>query len=237
LHKRSNRTNHRCLLGLLLLAASGAGATTLSLGSHLDSQTVAIQRKADGLYEEGEFDRAFFIYRNELAPLGDKYAQYMVGYMRLTGTGVEADPILASAWYRLAAERGQPEFEEVRDDLLRRLSEPDLLRSDAAYSKLRWQYSDLVLLLDLVKSDLELLGPRTGSRLAGSSSQVATLDPRTGSMVTADQVRSRARERLEQRLRAIGRLLGMNIETDAERVDLAELERLVEREVETLSDR
>jgi hypothetical protein len=237
LHKRSNRTKHRYLLGLLVLAATGAGAASLSLGSRLDSQTIAIQRKADGLYEEGEFDRAFFIYRNELAPLGDKYAQYMVGYMRLTGTGVEPDPILASAWYRLAAERGQREFEEVRDDLLRRLSEPDLVRSDAAYSKLRGQYSDLVLLLDLVRNDLELLEPRTGSRLAGSSTQVATIDPHTGSVVTADQIRSRARERLEQRLRALRQLLGTNIGTDADSVDLAELERLVEREVETLSDR
>ena len=44
-----------------------------------DSRTLGLQRKVDELYERGEFDRAYFIYRNDLAPVGDKYAQYMVG--------------------------------------------------------------------------------------------------------------------------------------------------------------
>ena len=37
-----------------------------------------------------------FIYREELAPLGDKYAQYMIGYMHEHGKGVDKDPAVAS---------------------------------------------------------------------------------------------------------------------------------------------
>ena len=75
-----------------------------------ESGTIAIQQKVDRLYDAGFFERAYFIYRNELVPIGDKYAQYMVGFMYLAGLGIEQDSVAALAWYRLAAERGSPDF-------------------------------------------------------------------------------------------------------------------------------
>ncbi len=54
-----------------------------------------MQRKVDQLFERGDYERAYFIYRNELAPAGDKYAQYMVGFMHLTGMGIDEDPVAA----------------------------------------------------------------------------------------------------------------------------------------------
>ena len=50
---------------------------------------VQLQDRVDELYERGKYDRAYLIYRDELALAGDKYAQYMVGFMYLTGKGVE----------------------------------------------------------------------------------------------------------------------------------------------------
>jgi TPR repeat protein len=71
----------------------------------LDSRTIRTQEKVESLYERGDYKRAHFIYSNELARQGDKYAQYMTGYMYLMGQGVEEDPVKAVAWYRIAAER------------------------------------------------------------------------------------------------------------------------------------
>ena len=132
-------------------------------GRSVDAKTLRTQERVEELYEKGDYNRAFFNYRNELAPIGDKYAQYMVGYMYLTGTGVEEDPLLASAWYRLAAERSYKEFLNERDHLLSLFSDVDLVRSDALYLQLRREYSDVVLLLELVKDDIDMLVARTGS--------------------------------------------------------------------------
>jgi len=91
-----------CLIWfVLLLGISQAQGETGISNDNPESRTLALQNKVDRLYDRGEFKRAYFIYRNELVPLGDKYAQYMVGYMLLTGTGVDEDPVSASAWYRL----------------------------------------------------------------------------------------------------------------------------------------
>ena len=67
-------------------------------GSPLDQATMRLGERVEELFDEKEYERAFFIYRNELAPIGDKYAQYMVGFMYETGTWVDEDPIRASAW-------------------------------------------------------------------------------------------------------------------------------------------
>ena len=106
-----------------------------------DPRLLSLQAKVDGLFARGEYERAYFIYRKELVPLGDKYAQYMVGYLHLTGMGADEDPVLASAWYRLAAERGTPEFIALRDELMRALPPAQRQRSDALYMDLRRQYS------------------------------------------------------------------------------------------------
>ena len=153
-----------------------------------NSQTLTVQRKVDELFERGEFDRAYFIYRNELAPIGDKYAQYMVGYMQLMGLGVKEDVVLASAWYRLAAERNYPEFVAVRDQLLESLEDEDLGRSDQAYVGLRQQYSDVVLMMALLRKDMNETGSMvTGSRLTGrSTSPVTIVDSRSGVGMSGD---------------------------------------------------
>jgi hypothetical protein len=230
---------------ILFLAAVTAFVPALAaadsrplFGARSDPGTLAVQQKVEQLYQNGEFERALFIYENELAPVGDKYAQYMVGFMHLTGTGTAEDPVAASAWYRLAAERSYPEFVAVRDQLLEAFDESDLLRSDYEYRDLRRKYSDLVILERLIREDLKLLEPLTGSRLSGSTRAVTIIEPRSGLVVSGEQLRERARARIEQRLRQIDALIdGVDIETDPDRLDPALLREQVKAAVMRIDDR
>ena len=50
-------------------------------GGATDHATLRTQERVEQLYISKSYERAYFIYRKELAPRGDKYAQYMIGYM------------------------------------------------------------------------------------------------------------------------------------------------------------
>lgn len=164
-------------LALLTCSASAQGASGLSADLP-DTRTLAIQEKVDDLFEAGKFERAFFIYRNELVPLGDKYAQYMVGYMYLMGMGVSEDTIAACAWYRLAAERDTPEFVSVRDRLLRSMQEDEIRRADTLFLGLRREYGDMIVLLSSIRKNLRELGPKTGSRLKSEGGMMTVIEMR-----------------------------------------------------------
>jgi hypothetical protein len=207
-------------------------------GSAVDSKTMRIQERVEELFEQGEYQRAHFIYRNELAPIGDKYAQYMVGYMYLTGTGVDEDPTLASAWYRLAAERSYKEFINERDQILRAFSEVDLIRSDNLYLQLRRQYSDVVLLLPLIEADIDSMKARTGSRLSGGGGSVMIVDARSGSSISADQFFGQIRRRTTARLKFMAQQLGRpDLNTDPDDVNVNELKLMVREFTDTITDR
>ncbi len=208
-------------------------------GSPVDRATLRIGEHVEELFDDGEYERAFFIYRNRLAPIGDKYAQYMVGFMYETGTWVEENPILASAWYRLAAERGYEQFEQVRDLMLNSLTDVDQARSDELYLQLRREYSDVVILMRLIEQDVEAMRAVTGSRISGGSGAVTIVDPREGSSVSGDEYLRRLRSSIEARLQFLGQQLGdPSIATQrAVDVDVESLNVRVERFVETIDDR
>ena len=83
----------------------------------------------DELYSAGEYERALFIDERELPPRGDKYAQYMVGYMHLNAHGLPQDKVRALAWYRLAAERGNEVLVRARDELVVTLTDAEIAAS------------------------------------------------------------------------------------------------------------
>lgn len=198
------------------------------VGGHVDSATLKAQEHAESLFESEDYGRAYYIYRHDLTPIGDKYAQYMVGFMILTGTGVNEDPVLASAWYRLSAERRNSQFIAVRDQLLGSLDEIGRARSDQLYLQLRREYSDVVILLRLIEEDMEAMTARTGSRLSGGGGPVTIVDPRGGSSVSGAQYFNQLKKRIEARLKAIAHIIGDDeILVDVEDVDMGELERKV----------
>lgn len=129
-------------------------------GSKPDRRVIKTQEKADSLFEKGDYERAFFIYREELAPLGDKYAQYMVGYMTLVGKGVPGDVIGGSAWYRLAAERGDAAYVQASNEVLSILNDEQRKQSDQRYLEFRRDYSDVMIVAKLIEADLDALDSR-----------------------------------------------------------------------------
>ena len=77
-------------LTILLFATTIGHATPAAaqqfggnLSVDLNSKTLVAQSKAEQLFERGDYQRARIIYLNDLAPFGDKYAQYMLGFMSL----------------------------------------------------------------------------------------------------------------------------------------------------------
>jgi hypothetical protein len=228
---------------LLVLAFFAVDATAETSASSLSTdrnerELLSIQQKVDELFQQGEYERALFIYQHELAPLGDKYAQYMIGYMYLTGAGVAEDAVTASAWYRLAAERGNREFSAVRDDLLQRLDADGLAKSDEQYVELRKQYADIAILVRQIRKDDEDLQLMTGSRLGDAGGSVTIVHPRTGATKTAHQWRREIRKTIENRLKIMDRLMPhADIETDYSKLDLDELDRLVELDLAKVPDR
>lgn len=145
---------------MIALTAVAAHAGDDFPGGKPDRRILKMQEKVDSLFEKGDFERAFFIYREELVPLGDKYAQYMVGYMTLVGKGVPADLIAGSAWYRLAAERGDTAFVQAHNEVWRLLDADQRQQSDERYAELRRNYSDAMIIASLVEKDLDLLDGR-----------------------------------------------------------------------------
>ncbi len=203
--------NVRTAILLLTLCTAAMGQFAVALDRSNDSPALRLQLKAEDLYQNGHFERAYFIYVNELAAIGDKYAQYMAGYMCLHGQGMRQDRIKASAWYRLAAERGAPEFIQVRDQLLGALGEGELKLSDDTYVDLRLRYSDLALALGHVRDERRAFGSgTTGTRLNTGSGPVTVIDPRTGAPMTREAYVRRIEDRMQVRLDFITENMGID---------------------------
>ena len=198
-----------------------------------------MQEKVENLFERGEFERAYNSYRNDLAPVGDKYAQYMVGYMHLMGLGVREDVVHASAWYRLAAERGYPEFVAVRNQVLQSLEDAELVRSDQVFIDLRRKYSDVVLMIGLLRKDHDdSTGRVTGSRLSGRSGAVTIVNPTSGVGMSGDNFYRKRDARMRDYLETLTERLG--VDNDSEDIDdelLDELQVLVDEYVLRIDDR
>ena len=194
---------------------------------------MAVQNKVERIFDTGEFERAFFIYRNELAPLGDKYAQYMVGFMYHTGLGVEEDSVSAAAWYQLAAERDTREFVVVRDRLLHVMDQDDANLSRVLYRELRLRYCDLAVLLSSIKRNMKDLQVRTGSRVRAQSSPVMVIESRASRFSSGTDYYGNIEEELEARVRLLKEIGGFtDLVTDPDRIDIHDLERRVLQHIE-----
>ena len=219
------------LMGLATLALCVIGITA-NAGEKFPGQTpdrgvIRTQQKVDELVERGKYDRAMFIYRHELAPLGDKYAQYMIGFMHLAGKGVAEDVATAAAWYRLAAERNQETFVNEYAKLWTLLSDAQKDRADKIYVSLRGELGDAALIANLVEQDLQNLSGRIRENPFSQD---------TVSRSNFDRQDS-AHERTIKQIRARMAYLEEKLESDTavieiERRRFSGLEARVEREIE-----
>jgi TPR repeat protein len=223
------------IAALVLASGSAFGQRSSELSADLpDTRTMIVQDKVDKLFDAGDFKRAFFIYRNELAPLGDKYAQYMVGYMYHTGVGIEEDRVTASAWYRLAAERGTPEFIAVRNQSMRKLDDGELRLSNARYKVLRAEYCDLAVLLSSIKRDYRELRERTGTRIQSNSSPMTVIETGRGTIRSGSDYYGKIQRQLGFRLKLLVELGDFqDIETDLEKISIRDIENKVQEKIES----
>jgi hypothetical protein len=148
-------------------------------GVSADQRTLGTQKRVDELYDAGNFERALFIYEQELAPRGDKYAQYMVGYMYLNGEGAPQDKVRALAWYRLSAERGTDILIQARDELAATMTQEEIDASNRIFVNLLKEIGDTTLIMVLIQRDMNTLKGRTGTHIVGSriSSPVRIIRP------------------------------------------------------------
>ncbi len=223
---------------VLLVTPAAAQQSSGLVAEFADPRTLKVQRKVDELYERGEFGRAYFIYRNELAPVGDKYAQYMVGFMHLTGMGIDEDAVAASAWYRLAAERGTPQFVAVRDMLMNDMTAEQRRESDRLFLEIRREYSDLAILLASIKRSSRDVRPATGSRLKRGSSPMTVINADSPNHPQSSAVYyGRIESELEQKLVMLAEIGNFpDLETDPARADIKKIERLVNERLENIQD-
>ncbi len=164
------------LLGFGVATAALADEPSIS-GTIIDARTLGIQEKVEQLFAAEKFERAHFIYLHELAPIGDKYAQYMLGFMYEHGIGVDGDIVEASAWYRIAAERGKQEFVDVSDSSLSWLSDEQRRQANARYLELRLQYADAAVMYRLVSTNYDrLMEVPTGTRIPGGGRSLTTVN-------------------------------------------------------------
>ena len=202
-------------------------------GYEPDRKALDTQQKVDQLFDRGAYERAIVIYRDELAPLGDKYAQYMVGYMYLTGKGVDEDPVVALAWYRLSAERGHDSFVAVYDQLSGALSVEQRQLAGDAYAGLAATLGDAAIVKRLVEKDI--------GRLQRGGAPDVSLSLQAGGNERINKTMARQiRLRLESRMRFLENLAATRRPDDAAfRKEIAELgvevAAAIER-VETSSD-
>ena len=231
--------NYRYLILLFVVLAIAPVSVVQAQGRGFDTSTLRLQAKADNLYRKGHWERAHFIYVNELAAKGDKYSQYMAGYMCMHGKGVERDKIRASAWYRLAAERDGPEFVAIRDQTLETMSEEEMLESDAIFLDLRQRYSDLVLMLDDIEEEREAMSETpTGSRLSGSSSAITVIDPATGDTIARNEYLRRLEKRMQVKLDYLAEKLGSGpLDPDMSDGEFRELRDRVGEYLQAVNDR
>lgn len=198
-------------------------------GVSMSKQSLRVHDQAEEVYQRTDYERAFFIYRNELAPVGDKYGQYMVGFMYVTGKGVDEDVVAGSAWYRLAAERGTKEYVRTRDVLMHRLDADQKSRSDQLFIDIRSRYGDLALLMKAIRKDYALLRNRTvtGSRVASDATMVMSVDG-AGQSVSRQEYYGQVERRIRARLEYIERFVGTEIiDENISAVNLASVEQQV----------
>ena len=187
------------LAGLLCVAAYAQSYKPFP-GEPIDQRTRHMQERVEEIYAAGEFARALLIYENDLAPLGDKYAQYMVGYMHLNGEGALQDKVEALAWYRLAAEREEPLLRQVRDELIAQLTPQEVNRSDAIFLDLWKRIGDRTLIMELIRRDMRTLRSQTGTRIPGASTSGPAVIVRPSGEPVGPNFYRDIRKRLEVRI-------------------------------------
>ena len=203
-------------------------------GAPADERMLRAQERVEELYERGEFERVMMICRQDLAPRGDKFAQYTIGYLYLTGKGVPQSEAYALAWYRLAAERGNSALIQVRDELFRRMKPAQIEESNRIFAGIWKEMGDSRILLRLIRADIEILNARAGTRIPGAAAGPVTVVGVSG-YGGAESYYKAVEERLQTRLAYLkGNVEIVDIEQGDDHAFVRDLETGLKSEVASL---
>jgi len=148
----------------------------------------------------------------------------MIGYMHLTGAGVAEDPAVALAWYRLAAERGEPSISLAGDELEVTLNPPQIAATEALFAELKSELSDRVLIIELIREDLDLLRNTSVRGDSRGGGHTLMIDRRYGQMSSGHYYQL-IENRIDARLKYLkGQVEVVDIGDNSEALELAEIE-------------
>lgn len=207
------------LLATLLCTTASAQNYRPFPGEPVDQRTRNMQERVEAIYAAGNYERALLIYEKDLAPLGDKYAQYMVGYMHLYGEGVQKDRAEALAWFRLAAERGEPLLKQVRDEVLQQMSSAEIAASDDVYLELWKSIGDHALIMELIRDDMNILRAQTGTRIPSGGNTSSTVIFRPNGETVGPNFYRDVRSRLDARIAYLDARVEISDDLVAEELD------------------
>lgn len=157
-------------LGILTVTWVFAGTLADEFpGPPMTEAYVDAQKLADSEFAGGDYKSALRTYRDQLAPIGDKYAQYQIGLMYLQGIGVEQDAARGAAWIQLAAERDIPELKVLDQEIRPQLTAAERSRASRLYTRLNADWGDCAVVRKLLALDEKALEPPTGTRIAGNN--------------------------------------------------------------------
>ncbi len=184
---------HRTLIAVallpLLMLCARIGLAVDVPGPPVTPELEAAQASADVAFKAGDYEKAYRMYMEDLAPNGDKYAQHMIGLMNLHGLGVPTDIPRGAAWLELAAERGDRSLEAVRDEVTVQLTNDEQQGMQPLLDELRGQHGDCAMVGRLLAQDEGDLTVLTGSHVKATGCQpVTTLHGHQLSDNEADQM-------------------------------------------------
>ncbi len=100
-------------------------------------------------YESGKYQVALTEFQS-LAEIGNKGAQYNLGFMYLDGLGTKQDLVKAYAWIKLSDEEAKStETQDVLKQIEKHFSDKDLNLADKTFSRLHANFSHEVMISEL----------------------------------------------------------------------------------------
>ena len=86
----------------------------------------------------------------QLAQYGEKYPQFLLGMMLVSGQGTEADVAAGLNWMRLALEQKHPDWQRKYDEVISQFSAEQLAALEPAFEELKQKYGAAAQNIDCV---------------------------------------------------------------------------------------
>lgn len=159
------------ILGLCAFAA-----LSFSVADAKSSRIDELREQADQHYQNADYHKARKDY-DDLAEMGDKFAQYRLSVIHLEGLGVPENVVEAFAWSALAAEADHKALKQYRDTVWELVPGEHRKKAKSRAKRLSGRYGDLALARKHKRTLTKNLRSCTGSRLGTSCEFVQSSRP------------------------------------------------------------